>query len=222
MEIIRSPDLGLFTPNYDVEADEVEEYLEWLHGEHLPRTLAEGSFSAISHYEAIEAPKRFQLLEIMPSYPGFHSAGRLEAAKQLPANVAEKMALRLGQVHGHYAEVSRVNGPAASKQDLAIGPAVCLMRFSVALDARPDFNAWLGREHFGEAARIEGLRSFRRYLAVQGEPENLLLYEFESVEALQAGSVERTWTTPWAEKISPSVAHDENSRVLYRRIWSQC
>ena len=119
------------------------------------------------------------------------------------------------------AEVSRADGPAASGPGLAIGPAVCLLRFSVALEARPDFNAWLGREHFGEAVNIEGLRSFRRYLAVEGEPENLLLYEFDSEEALLAGSVERTWTTPWAKKISPSVAHDENSRVLYRRIWSQ-
>jgi hypothetical protein len=221
MEIARSRDLGLFAPNYDMEADEVEGYLEWLHGEHLPRTLAEGSFSAISHYEAIEAPKRFQLLEIMPSYPSFHSAGRLEAAKRLPASVAKMMALRLGQVRSHYAEVSRVDGPAASGTDLAIGPAVCLLRFSVALDARPDFNAWLGREHFGEVSRLEGLRSFRRYLAVEGEPENLLLYEFDSEEALLAGSIDQTWTTSWAEKISPSVAHDENSRVLYRRIWSQ-
>ncbi|MDP6278491.1 MAG: hypothetical protein QGI11_08270 [Nitrospinota bacterium] len=221
MEIVRSRELGLFAPNYDMEADEVEGYLEWLHGEHLPRTLVEGSFSAISHYEAIEAPKRFQLLEIMPSYSSFHSAGRLEAAKRLPASVAEMMALRLGQVRSHYAEVSRADGPAASGPGLAIGPAVCLLRFSVALEARPDFNAWLGREHFGEAANIEGLRSFRRYLAVEGEPKNLLLYEFDSEEALLAGSVERTWTTPWAEKISPSVVHDVNSRVLYRRIWSQ-
>lgn len=223
MEATQSGDLGLFAPNYDIEADKVESYLEWLHGEHLPRTLAEGSFSAISHYEAVQAPKRFQLLEVMPAYTSFHSVGRLEAAKRLPPNVSEMMALRRGQVRNLYAEVSWVNGPSDfdTGSSAAIGPAVYLLRFDVQLTERPDFNAWLGREHFGEAAKIEGLLSFRRYLAVEGEPANLFLYEFESPDALRSGGVERSWSTPWAMKLSQSLVHDENSKVLYRRIWSQ-
>lgn len=219
-------DMGLFAPNYDVEAAEAAAYLEWLHGEHLPRTLAEGSFSAISHYEAIEAPKQFQLLEIMPSYTSFHSEGRAEAAKKLPANVADMMALRLGQVRGHYAEVSRVNGPGSGEGggeegSVAIGPAVYLLRFDVALEARPGFNAWLCREHFGEVSKMAGLVSFRRYLAVEGEPANLLLYEFESPENLLAGGAEKIWSTGRAREIEATLAHGENSKVSYRRIWSQ-
>lgn len=223
MEVVRSGDLGLFTPNYDIEENETAGYLEWLHGEHLPRTLAEGSFSAISHYEAIKAPKRFQLLEVMPAYTDFHSEGRLEAAKHLPVNVADMMALRLGQIRNHYAEVSRVNGPSDHSRgpSLAIGPAVCLLRFDVALDARSGFNAWLGREHFGEAAKMAGLISFRRYLAVEGEPANLFLYEFESPEAMGTGGIEQAWSTSWAEEISLEVKHSENSKVRYRRIWSR-
>ena len=147
MDAVPRRDVGLFAPNYDIDADKVGAYLEWLHGEHLPRTLAEGSFSAISHYEAVDAPKRFQLLEVMPEYTSFHSAGRFEAAKRLPANVSEMMALRRGQVRNLYVSVSWVQG--TSDFDIeggaAIGPAVYLMRFDVPRDARPDFNAWLAR-----------------------------------------------------------------------------
>lgn len=223
MDAGQSRDLGLFAPNYDIDADKVESYLEWLHGEHLPRTLAEGSFSAISHYEAVQAPKRFQLLEVMPAYTSFHSAGRLEAAKRLPANVSEMMALRRGQVRNLYAEVSFVKGPANFDRgsSAAIGPTVYFLRFDVQLTARPDFNAWLGREYFGEAGKIDGLLSFRRYLAVEGEPTNLFLYEFKATEALRAGGVEQSWSSPWAAKISASLTHDENSKVVYHRIWSQ-
>ncbi len=133
------------------------------------------------------------------------------------------MALRRGQVRNLYAEVSFVKGPSNFDPGLnaAIGPAVYLLRFDIQLTARPDFNAWLGREHFGEAAKIDGLLSFRRYLAVEGEPANLFLYEFESTDALRAGGVERSWSTPWAAKISASLTHDENSKVVYRRIWSR-
>jgi len=196
--------LGLFTPNYDIEASEVATYLEWLHGEHLPRTLAEGSFSAISHYEAIKAPKQFQLLESMPAYTSFHSEGRLEAARQLPSNVADMMALRLGQVRNHHAEISRINGPSADahKGKVAIGPAVCLLRFDIQPESELDFNAWLGREHFQHAAKMAGLLSFRRYLAVEGAPGNLLLYEFESTEAMSRNGVEQAWSTQWAEDVS--------------------
>ena len=223
MEVNRGHNLGLFAPNYDVDVNKVDVYLDWLHGEHLPRTLAEGSFSAISHYEAVEAEKQYQLLEIMPSYTSFHSEGRLEAANQLPENVADMMALRLGQVRCHYAEVSWVDGPLSSSQrpSAAIGPAVCLMRFDVNMENRPNFNAWLGREHFGEVESMEGLLTFRRYLAVEGKPANLFLYEFDSVDALFSGRIERSWSTPWAKKISQSVLQSNNSKDFYRQIWSQ-
>lgn len=223
MDAAQKRDLGLFAPNYDIDADRVDEYLEWLHGDHLPRTLAEGSFSAISHYEAVNAPKRFQLLEVMPEYTSFHSAGRFEAAKRLPANVSEMMALRRRQVRNLYAAVSWVKGASdfGAGGGVAIGPAVYLMRFDVPHGDRPDFNAWLSREHFRESAKIEGLISFRRYIAVEGGPVNLLLYEFESVDAIRTGGVERSWSTPWAVKIASSLTHDENSKVVYRRIWAK-
>ncbi|MFC1665462.1 hypothetical protein ACFL17_07520 [Pseudomonadota bacterium] len=216
-------DLGLFTPNYDIEASEVTTYLEWLHSEHLPRTLDEGSFSAISHYEAVKAPKQFQLLESMPAYTSFHSESRLEAARLLPSNVAEMMTLRLGQVRNHHAEISRINGPSANtrKGQVAIGPAVCLLRFDIDPEGELNFNAWLDREHFQQAAKMAGLLSFRRYLAVEGAPANLLLYEFESTEAMGRNGVEQAWSTQWAEDVSATLKHDENSQVFYRRIWSQ-
>ncbi len=222
-EIVRGRDLGLFAPNYNIDPEKEEAYLAWLHGEHLPRTLAEGSFSAISHFTAVEAPKRFQLLELMPAYSDFHSAGRMEAAKKLPANVMDMMALRLGQVRNHHAEITRVDGPAAGGRGpgLALGPVVYLLRFDIAAEGEPDFDAWLRREHMDAAAKMPGLLSFRRYLTVEGEPANLLLYEFESVEARRAGALEEAWSTSWAGEVSASIAHGAHSKVLYERIWHQ-
>lgn len=222
-ELRRGPDLGLFTPNYDIDPAREAAYLEWLHGEHLPRTLAEGSFSAISHCIAVEAPKRFQLLELMPSYTAFHSVGRLEAAKKLPSNVAEMMALRLGQRRNHHAEVTRVDGPAASSrgESVALGPVVYLLRFDIEPVGQIDFNAWLCREHNKAAEEMSGLLSFRRYLTVEGEPDNLLLYEFESVDAVRAGALDNAWSTEWARKVSDTITHDSDSKVIYERIWNQ-
>ncbi len=223
MEVVRGSDLGLFTPNYDIDPAREDGYLAWLHGEHLPRTLAEGSFSAISHCVAVVAPKRFQLLELMPAYTNFHSAGRAEAVKKLPQNVAEMMALRLGQTRNHHAEITRVDGPAASTRGpgVALGPVVYLLRFDIAEEGKVGFNAWLRREHMDAAARMPGLLSFRRYLTVEGAPANLLLYEFESVEASRAGALEEAWSTSRAEEAAASLTHDTHSKVLYERIWHQ-
>ncbi len=223
MEVVRGADLGLFTPNYDIDPAGEEEYLAWLHGEHLPRTLAEGSFSAISHFTAVEAPKRFQLLELMPAYTAFHSAGRAEAAKTLPPNVADMMALRLGQTRNHHAEITRVDGPAAGARGpgAALGPVVYLLRFDIAEEGQPGFNAWLRREHVAAAAKIPGLLSFRRYLTVEGAPANLLIYEFESTGARRAGALDEAWSTPMAQAVSDSLTHDTHSKVLYERIWYQ-
>ncbi len=223
MEVVRGADLGLFTPNYDIDPGKEEEYLAWLHGEHLPRTLAEGSFSAISHFTAVEAPKRFQLLELMPAYTNFHSAGRAEAAKTLPPNVAEMMALRLGQVRNHHAEITRVDGPAAGARGsgFALGPVVYLLRFDIAEEGKVGFDAWLRREHMDAASKMPGLLSFRRYLTVEGEPANLLLYEFESAGARRAGALDEAWATPMAKAVSGSITHGAHSKVLYERIWHQ-
>ncbi len=221
MEARGRRDGGLFAPAYDIDPEKEADYLAWLHGEHLPRTLAEGSFSAISHCVAVGAGKRFQLLELMPSYLSFHSASRQEAAKRLPASVSRMMALRLGQVRNHHAEVTRAEGPAAAArgEGLALGPVVYLLRFDVLPEAQPDFNAWLAREHLEAASRMPGLLTLRRYLTVEGEPRNLLLYEFESVEAFRGGAFERAWATPWAGRLAGALRHGADSKGLYRRIW---
>lgn len=223
MEVIRSRDLGLFTPSYDIDPAREGEYLAWLHGEHLPRTLAEGSFSAITHCVAVEAQKRFQLLELMPAYTNFHSVGRMEAAKKRPPKVDEMMSLRLGQTRNHHAEITRVDGPAASGRGprVALGPVVYLLRFDITEEDKVAFNAWLRQEHMDAAARIPGLLSFRRYLTVEGSPANFLVYEFESVEARRSGVLEEAWSTSRAQEISAKLIHDIHSRVLYERIWHQ-
>ena len=71
------------------------------------------------------------------------------------------------------------------------------------------------------AAKIPGLLSLRRYLTVEGAPANLLIYEFESLEARRAGALDEAWSTPMAMAVSDSLTHDTHSKVLYERIWHQ-
>jgi hypothetical protein len=85
-----------------------------------------------------------------------------------------------------------VAGGAGSQPALPTGQALLL----VMLDIDPsvdegDFNRWYFDEHIAERLACPGFISARRFVAVQGQPRYLALYEMESPDALTTPEYQR-------------------------------
>ncbi|HSB56078.1 MAG TPA: DUF4286 family protein [Gemmatimonadales bacterium] len=66
-----------------------------------------------------------------------------------------------------------------------------------------EFNRWYNEEHFPERKACPGFLSARRFLAVEGAPKYLALYELESPEVLQSAAYQKIYPpSEWTKSIS--------------------
>ncbi len=76
----------------------------------------------------------------------------------------------------------------------------------VMIDVEPaheeDFNRWYNEEHVPERLGCPGFLNARRFVALEGSPKYLALYDLESPEVLDSDDYKRlTAGTPWTNRI---------------------
>jgi len=78
-----------------------------------------------------------------------------------------------------------------------------------------EFNRWYNEEHVPERLSIPGFLTGRRFLAIEGSPKYLALYELESPEVLESEEYKHFLTkgrSEWTERIRQ---HFKMTRNVY-------
>jgi hypothetical protein len=66
-----------------------------------------------------------------------------------------------------------------------------------------EFNRWYNEEHLPERLACPGFLSGRRFVAVEGEPKYLALYDLESPDVLQSEAYKKIYgPSGWTQRIS--------------------
>ncbi len=66
-----------------------------------------------------------------------------------------------------------------------------------------EFNRWYNEEHLPERRTCPGFLSARRFVAVEGEPKYLALYELESPEVLHSSAYRAIYPpSEWTTRVS--------------------
>lgn len=66
-----------------------------------------------------------------------------------------------------------------------------------------EFQEWYDMEHLAEKQGLPGFISARRFVAVDGSPKYLALYELESVEAVLGPAYKSLPKTEWTNRLRP-------------------
>jgi antibiotic biosynthesis monooxygenase (ABM) superfamily enzyme len=66
-----------------------------------------------------------------------------------------------------------------------------------------EFNRWYDEEHIPNLRAVPGYFSARRYIAVEGEPKYMAIYEIASMDAFRSAEHERAANTPWTARMRP-------------------
>ena len=103
-----------------------------------------------------------------------------------------------------------------------MGPAPFLQmgRIDIAAAMEEEFNDCYNTAYIPGYLTVPGCIRARRYLAVEGQPKYLTLYEFEhaQVPESEAWSKARA-SNPWNARMRPHVRLDEGSPAVFRRIY---
>jgi hypothetical protein len=88
---------------------------------------------------------------------------------------------------------------------MLLGSAAMLLTFDVAPEAIAEHDHWHTHEHLPERLSIPGFVRGTRWVALQGQPRYLVLYEVEHLDTLSSEAyLERlNHPTPWTAKMMP-------------------
>ncbi|HTE86961.1 MAG TPA: hypothetical protein VK821_19785 [Dehalococcoidia bacterium] len=85
--------------------------------------------------------------------------------------------------------------------------ALSKLIYITATDPDPDweaeFNRWYDEEHIPNLRSVPGYFSARRYVAVEGEPKYMAIYEIASMDAYRSPEHDRLANTDWTERMRP-------------------
>lgn len=84
------------------------------------------------------------------------------------------------------------------------GTGLLLVMIDVDPEHEDDFNRWYDGEHLPERLQCPGFLSGRRYLAVDGAPKYLAIYELEDPAVLDTEAHQRLLPpSEWMQRLSP-------------------
>ena len=83
-----------------------------------------------------------------------------------------------------------------------------------------EFNDWYNTAYIPGYLTVPGCIRARRYLAVEGQPKYLTVYEFENAGVPDTPEWARARSgNPWNARMRPHVRLDEGSPAVFRRIF---
>ena len=95
--------------------------------------------------------------------------------------------------------------------------ALMLVTMNCDLAHEEEFNRWYWQEHIPERMAVPGFRSARRFMAIDGEPKYLALYDVDSLDVLSDGPYRTIYENPseWTLKMRQ---HYKANRTLWVEI----
>ena len=82
------------------------------------------------------------------------------------------------------------------------GKGLMIAMIDVEPEWEEEFNRWYAEEHFPDRINCPGFLSGRRFMAVDGSPKYLAVYELESPEVMQSEAYKAiSVQSPWTKRI---------------------
>jgi hypothetical protein len=83
------------------------------------------------------------------------------------------------------------------------GRGLLLVMIDIDPEHEEEFNRWYTEEHLPERLACPGFLSGRRFIALEGSPKYLALYDLESPEVLQSDAYRKIFgPSDWTKRIS--------------------
>jgi hypothetical protein len=189
---------GLLAVWTDIAPEIEAEFNAWYDTEHIPERLAVPGFLSGLRYRAVEGePKYLALYDLVDE-------------NVLKSDAYQKL-LRPGtpwtrRVAAHFRNMSRcVYRQIFSHGNRPAAPAefVLTVRIDVPPQHESEFNEWYNSDHLPALVAVPGVYCARRYVAIEGEPRYLALYEMREAAVRKSEAWKKAGDSDWTKRIRP-------------------
>ncbi|MBT3820308.1 MAG: hypothetical protein HOC91_18835 [Nitrospinaceae bacterium] len=243
-------DSGIWGVWYDLPKEGEDEYLSWLHEEHIPQALKRPDYLWAAHYRSIrneshnsspvQKAKRFMdepelgrggdylLLFGANSAHAFLDPAPDDLLKSYDARSREMISRRQGDRTAYFTEVGRVDGPEIAQRGPDLTPAPMIQMGAYRADDENyniDVALWYVHHRLAALPEMEGCVGARKLLSLGGWARHAILYEFISPEARE--HYYQIQEAPGGDANHPTggivrtLIHSPDSPTLGVRIWPE-
>lgn len=213
---------GLLMVWSDIDPEYEGEFGRWYDEEHLPRLLQVPGFLSAGRYQALKGGPKYLAIYELEDDNVLRSSAYLDQVKYQPSPARQQTGTsRIGRnfLRNAYRQIFPVHSDPI-EQTAPMAPVLQMGRIDVSSAVEEEFNAWYNTVYIPGYLAVPGCLGARRYVAVEGQPKYLTLYEFEHAQVPDS----EAWTrardsNPWTRRVRPYLRHDEGSPGVYRRIY---
>ena len=213
---------GLLMVWTDIDAEHETEFNRWYDEEHLPRLLEVPGFLSAGRYSALKGGPKYLAIYELEDHNVLRSAAYLDTVKYQPSPQRTRTGTsRIGRnfLRNAYRQIFPVHTHPID-QTMGMAPVLQMGRIDVPAAVEEEFNDWYNTVYIPGYLTVPGCINARRYVAVEGQPKYLTLYEFEHAQVPESEAWNRTRdSNPWTRRVRPYLRHDEGSPGVYRRIY---
>jgi hypothetical protein len=212
---------GLLMVWTDIDSRFEAEFNRWYDDEHLPRLLQVPGFLSAGRYEALTGGPKYLAIYELEDHNVLKTAAYLDAVKYQPSpERARTGTSRVGRnfLRNLYRQIFPVHTDPV-EQTRGIAPVLQMGRIDVPAAVDEEFNDWYNTVYIPGYLAVPGVIDARRWVAVEGQPKYLTLYEFEHPQVSESEAwLKARASNPWTRRIHPYLRHDAGSPGVYRRI----
>jgi len=195
---------GLLAPWVGIPAEYEREFNRWYNTEHLRDRLDLPGFLSANRYESIRGkPKYFALYEL--EHVGVLNEEPYLRARNNPTPLTRKMESLFDPfIRNVYEEIFTLG-----EQPAKAAPYVLAVRTNIPATLEDEFNSWYNDDHIPALVAVEGVYCARRYVAVEGAPKYLAVYELEDPDVTNTEAWGRARMFGRSPSILPSLVNFE-------------
>ena len=204
--------MGLLGVWLHVPPEREEEFNAWYNTEHIQQVTGIPGFISGRRYVALDGvPKYLALYELHDETVTAGQEFQQVLAHPTPWSARMLTFYKAHRIR-HTFRLIFTAGEAPAKD----APYVYIVKMDIPADVEQDFNDWYNKEHAPGLASVPGCFRARRFLAADGQPKYMAVYEIETPDVIHGAAWAKARDTAWTEKIRPHMQHLE--RRVYQLI----
>lgn len=202
---------GLLVIWTDVAPEYEAEFNEWYDREHVPQLLTIPGILGGRRYQAVEGkPKYIAIYEMTDENVWKSDAFR--QVRENPTDWSRKIIPQFRNAQrGIFRRIFSFGERPAKEAVFAL-----TVRLNTPADHEQEFNAWYNEDHVPALASVPGVYCARRYVAVEGDPKYLAIYEMKDAGIVRTPEWEKARLYGRTAQIRPYLK--DLQAVVARRI----
>ncbi|HTT75501.1 MAG TPA: DUF4286 family protein [Candidatus Binataceae bacterium] len=177
---------GLLVVWTDIAPEYEAEFNDWYNKEHIPQLLSVPGFQTARRYQAVEGKPNY-LAVYQLADENVLKSGAFRAVREDPTAWTRKITPQFRNTQrGVFRQIFSHGTPPPKDAEF-----VLTVRLNTPADHEEAFNAWYNEDHIPALVGVPGVYCARRYVAAEGDPKYLAVYEMRDGAATHSPEWEK-------------------------------